>query len=161
MRILACSLVFLAPFISADWPRAKTWRTAESANGTAVDAKPIRDAEFNAADALSFHTSASIRGAKKNGPPMWISKISQPSPSSSIAALPASPPRARPEGRDGEKDRMATYHPDRRRSQYPLPTTIERRGGDSNPRYGRPHTGFRNQLLQPLGHLSKIDIRSS
>ncbi len=30
-----------------------------------------------------------------------------------------------------------------------------RRGGDSNPRYGCPHTGFRNQLLQPLGHLSR------
>ncbi len=30
----------------------------------------------------------------------------------------------------------------------------KRRGGDSNPRYSYPHTGFRNQLLQPLGHLS-------
>ena len=30
----------------------------------------------------------------------------------------------------------------------------KRRGGDSNPRYGYPYTGFRNQLLQPLGHLS-------
>ena len=29
-----------------------------------------------------------------------------------------------------------------------------RRGGDSNPRCGKPHTGFRNQPLQPLGHLS-------
>ena len=32
---------------------------------------------------------------------------------------------------------------------------VKRRGGDSNPRYGHPHTGFRNQHLQPLGHLSK------
>ena len=30
----------------------------------------------------------------------------------------------------------------------------DRRGGDSNPRYSHPHTGFRNQPLQPLGHLS-------
>ncbi len=31
---------------------------------------------------------------------------------------------------------------------------FNRRGGDSNPRYSHPHTGFRNQPLQPLGHLS-------
>jgi hypothetical protein len=29
-----------------------------------------------------------------------------------------------------------------------------RRGWDSNPRYGRPHNGFRGRRLQPLGHLS-------
>ncbi len=33
---------------------------------------------------------------------------------------------------------------------------LQRRGGDSNPRYGYPHTGFRNQLHQPLGHLSGV-----
>ena len=32
--------------------------------------------------------------------------------------------------------------------------TKKRRGRDSNPRYGKPHTGFRNQLDQPLRHLS-------
>ncbi len=36
----------------------------------------------------------------------------------------------------------------------PLPRAKNRRGRDSNPRYGEPYTGFRNQLLQPLGHLS-------
>ena len=30
----------------------------------------------------------------------------------------------------------------------------ERREGDSNPRYGFPHTCFPGMLLQPLGHLS-------
>ena len=29
-----------------------------------------------------------------------------------------------------------------------------RRGWDSNPRYGYPHTAFRERHLQPLGHLS-------
>ncbi len=29
-----------------------------------------------------------------------------------------------------------------------------RRGRDSNSRYGCPHTAFREQRLQPLGHLS-------
>jgi hypothetical protein len=32
----------------------------------------------------------------------------------------------------------------------------KRRGGDSNPRYANAHTGFRNQPLQPLGHLSTL-----
>jgi len=36
-----------------------------------------------------------------------------------------------------------------------------RRGGDSNPRYSYPHTGFRNQPLQPLGHLSQITFVSA
>gem|GEM_PF-5145713 len=36
---------------------------------------------------------------------------------------------------------------------------MQRRGGDSNPRYGYPHTGFRNQPLQPLGHLSDSSRR--
>lgn len=30
-----------------------------------------------------------------------------------------------------------------------------RRGRDLNPRYGCPHTAFRERLLQPLGHLSR------
>ena len=30
----------------------------------------------------------------------------------------------------------------------------QRRGGDSNPRYGGPHTRFPVVPLQPLGHLS-------
>ena len=30
----------------------------------------------------------------------------------------------------------------------------ERRGWDSNPRYRKRYTGFRDRLLQPLGHLS-------
>ena len=34
----------------------------------------------------------------------------------------------------------------------------DRRGRDSNPRYTFAHTGFRNQLLQPLGHLSSVGI---
>ena len=32
----------------------------------------------------------------------------------------------------------------------------ERRGRDSNPRYGKPHTRFPSVLLRPLGHLSGI-----
>ncbi len=34
-----------------------------------------------------------------------------------------------------------------------------RRGGDSNPRYAFAHTGFRNQLDQPLRHLSNRGFR--
>jgi hypothetical protein len=41
------------------------------------------------------------------------------------------------------------------RKEAANPASSERRGRDSNPRYGCPHTGFRNRLLQPLGHLSK------
>jgi hypothetical protein len=33
-------------------------------------------------------------------------------------------------------------------------TRSQRTGWDSNPRYGYPYTGFRDRLLQPLGHLS-------
>ena len=36
----------------------------------------------------------------------------------------------------------------------PLKNPIERRGRDSNPGYGKPHTRFPSVLLQPLGHLS-------
>ena len=32
----------------------------------------------------------------------------------------------------------------------------DRRGRDSNPRYGYPQTAFRMRLLQPLGHLSRV-----
>ena len=34
-----------------------------------------------------------------------------------------------------------------------------RRGRDSNPRYGvKPHNGLANRRLQPLGHLSAMDV---
>src|SRR5262249_12539618 len=32
----------------------------------------------------------------------------------------------------------------------------KRRGRDSNPRYGCPHTGFRDRPIRPLWHLSKF-----
>ena len=61
MKILACLLFSLTLLLPADRPEpagqrhsAKIWRTAESANTTAVDAvgaKPNRAAEFGAADA--------------------------------------------------------------------------------------------------------------
>ena len=38
----------------------------------------------------------------------------------------------------------------------PAPLFLHRRGRDSNPRYPKGHTGFRNQLDQPLRHLSTI-----
>lgn len=34
-----------------------------------------------------------------------------------------------------------------------------RTGWDSNPRYGCPYTGFRDRLLQPLGHLSRVELK--
>ena len=34
-----------------------------------------------------------------------------------------------------------------------------RRGGDSNPRYSCPYTGFRNQPIRPLWHLSAGESR--
>src|SRR4028118_917214 len=36
-----------------------------------------------------------------------------------------------------------------------LRTSIWRRGGDSNPRYGCPYAAFRVRCFQPLNHLSK------
>ena len=35
---------------------------------------------------------------------------------------------------------------------------LQRRGGDSNPRYGYPHTAFPVLHLQPLGHLTNLIV---
>ena len=35
---------------------------------------------------------------------------------------------------------------------------VKRRGGDSNPRDGKPSTGFRDRRVQPLCHLSGWDL---
>ncbi len=37
----------------------------------------------------------------------------------------------------------------------------KRRGGDSNPRSGKPDTGFRDQRIQPLCHLSERGVSLS
>ena len=56
----------------------------------------------------------------------------------------------RPLRRLDQKSRMSPFS-----FSFFLLFPLNRRGGDSNPRYSFPHTGFRNQLHQPLGHLSQ------